>query len=271
MDLRKRSRLRDFLDDPCPEWTGLKIPDRNHHHGQKREIRKRSDPDRPRSVTRLNCLRSLCRNRMIGEEAMTEKPGNKSCADQHWELLSAVRRSVRYHHRRESWPDDAHGFGALLTTIPGSATFVSVLAGFNPLFVTAAAVTAVVSAVGLIFGLAGKARLHSECAHEFIGLARDLVRSGEELSEAELRVFTTRRPDMEAKEPPMLRVPDALCHDELVTAPDIPGAERTDPNWFQRCLANFRDVRAHRLHRNASRQQSWTFVSHWAAIRRSLA
>ena len=46
----------------------------------------------------------------------------------------------------------------------------------------------------------------------------------------------------------MLRVLDAMCHDELATALGIDDPKvRAQPRWYQRWLANIVDVGAHRL------------------------
>lgn len=47
------------------------------------------------------------------------------------------------------------------------------------------------------------------------------MHAGEELAPSQLRDLEARRLDIESREPPMLRVLDAMCHDELVTALDI--------------------------------------------------
>ena len=171
----------------------------------------------------------------------------------HWDLLFGVRRSIRYHRRRERWLDGVHNIGALVVAVFGSTTVVSLMAEYELLPMIAAAGTAIAGGIELVFGLAKKARLHSELARDFIGLEQDLVRAGEGLSESVLRAFVARRLDIESREPPALRVLDAMCHDELVTALGYDESQRSDPGWLQRWLANIVDVGAHRLRKHASR------------------
>ena len=188
------------------------------------------------------------------ETSQTDKPVPTGYSRAHWNLLFAVRRSIRYHRRRERWLDGAHNLGALTAAVSGSATVAALLAGINPLLVTiAAAATAIAGAIELVFGLAKKARLHNELARDFIGLEQGLVRAGESLSEPDLREFVARRLDIESREPPALRVLDAMCHDELVTALGIEARQRSDPKWYQRWLANIVDVGAQNLRKHASR------------------
>ena len=173
----------------------------------------------------------------------------------HWDLLFGVRRSVRYHRRRERWLDGAHNLGALVTAVFGSATVATLLADIRPLWVTVAAlITAIAGAIELVFGFAKKARLHSELARDFIGLEKDLVRAGQDLSELSLRKFVARRLDIESREPPALRVLDVMCHNELVTALGCDPSDRSAAlTWYQRWLANIVDVGAHRLQKSGSR------------------
>lgn len=173
-------------------------------------------------------------------------------AAEHWSLLFGVRRSVRYHIRRERWFDGVHNLGALAAAVSGSAAVASLLARLDPAPVTAAvAVTAVTGACELVFGTAKAARRHNGLAREFISLEKDLVAAGDAPSEPCLRALQARRLDIEAREPPVLRVLDAICHDELVTALGIEDAQRSNVGWWQRWCAPIVDLGAHRLRKRA--------------------
>ena len=173
-------------------------------------------------------------------------------AAEHWSLLFGVRRSVRYHVRRERWFDALHNLGALAAAVFGSAAVASLLARLDPALVAAAvAVTAVAGACELVFGAAKAARRHNDLAREYIALEKDLVAAGDAPSESCLRALQARRLDLEAREPPVLRVLDAMCHDELVTALGIEDAERSNVGGWQRLCAHVVDVGAHRLRKRA--------------------
>ena len=179
---------------------------------------------------------------------MTEyTPTRADTAAGHWSLLFGVRRSVRYHRRRERFFDRMHHLGAFAAALTGSATIAALLAGHPTLVTVAAAVTALAGAGEMVFGLARKARRHNNLAREWIALERDVVRAGEELPESRLRELEAARLDIEACEPPVLRVLDAMCHDELVTALGIEDGHRSNLGWWQRWFANVADVGAHRL------------------------
>ncbi len=76
--------------------------------------------------------------------------------------------------------------------------------------------------------------------------------AGEELPESRLRELEAVRLDIEAREPPVLRVLDTMCHDELVTALGIEDVHRSNLRWWQRWPANLVDLGAHRLRKRAA-------------------
>ena len=171
------------------------------------------------------------------------------------ELLFAVRRSVRYHRYRERFFDRVHQFGALATAFAGSATVVTLLAELPPRWtwvrLLAASVTALASATDLVFGPARAARRHDFLAVSFLTLEQDLIRATTSLTPEALVGLQTRRLDLEATEPTVYRVLDAICHDELVTALGIDASERSNVTRWQRLWRHLIDVRADRLRRHA--------------------
>ena len=76
--------------------------------------------------------------------------------------------------------------------------------------------------------------------------------AGEELPEPRRRELEAVRLDIEAREPPVLRVLDTMCHDELLTALGIEDGHRSNLGWWQRWPAQFVDVGAHRLRKRAA-------------------
>ena len=170
----------------------------------------------------------------------------------HWSLLFGVRRSVRYHVRREQYFDRAHHLGAFVAALTGSATIATLLAGHALLATAAAAATALAGAGEMVFGFARKARRHNNLAREFVALERDLLLAGDALPEPRLRELEAVRLDIEAREPPVLRVLDAMCHDELVTALGIEDGQRSNLGWWQRWPAHFADLGAHRLRKRVA-------------------
>jgi len=173
---------------------------------------------------------------------MTSARSDQGCDRAYEDLLFSVRRSVRYHHRRQRFFDRLSKLGSLLSALAGSATVASVLADLGPAWVTTlAAATAVFGAFELVVGTAKAARLHGDFAREFIALERDLVLAGPSPSDATIRQIHARRLDIEANEPPPLKVLDAMCHNELARALGYPREALADISPLQRVLAQFFD------------------------------
>lgn len=61
----------------------------------------------------------------------------------------------------------------------------------------------------------------------------------------------TSRPPNHRSEPPVYRVLDAVCHDELVTALGIDPSQRSNVTRWQRLWRHVLDVGAHRLGKHA--------------------
>ena len=169
-------------------------------------------------------------------------------ADDHWSLLFAIRRSVRYHHRRQRFLDRIHNLGALFSTVAGSATVATLLADLDTtLVMVAAAATAIFGAFEVVFSPSKSARLHNELAREFMQLEKDALRAQDDPTNERLRELQSGRLEIEAKEPPKLVVLDAMCHDELIRALDSDEEQRTNLKWFQRMMANVVDIGEHRI------------------------
>ena len=171
------------------------------------------------------------------------------------ELLFAARRSVRYHRHREGFFNRVHQVSTLGIAFLGVATVVSLLAQpsaawtWRPL--VAGALTAVVAVARIVSGPARAARHHDTLAVSFIGLEKDILRAAPALTPETLMELQTRRLVIEATEPPVYRVLDAVCHDELVTALGRDPAQRTNVTRWQRRWRHFFDVGAHRIEKAA--------------------
>lgn len=170
---------------------------------------------------------------------MTEETSDARRAEEHYKLLFAARRSVLYHRHRQRFLERVHNVGSLLTAFGGSATVATLLSRLPEAWALAAAtVTAFSGAHELVFGTARGARLHDGLAREFVALEQELVRAGPGLSAEKLIDLQMRRLDIEANEPPIYRVLDAMCHDQLLTALGREDEHRTNVAPWQRWLRN---------------------------------
>lgn len=163
------------------------------------------------------------------------------------DLLFGVRRSIRYHVRRRMFFDRLNLTASAVSVIFGSAAMAAMLGDLGRGWVTAAAaVVTVVSAINLVVGAARMARLHADLARRFVELEQQIVLASGAAESAVSR-FTATRLGIEAEEPPVLRVLDSLCHNELMRAMGYPPADLLRIRWYQRLLAQILDIEDHAI------------------------
>lgn len=154
-----------------------------------------------------------------------------------YHLLFGVRRSVRYHNRRRRFFDNLNRWKTALALLSGSAAMVTILAKMDPaLPLAASAFVTVVSTLDLVLGTTTKARLHADLARRFLDLERKMTLL-QEPSVEDLRTSTADRLLIEADEPPIMRVVDILCHNELLLAMGHDPRECCAVPWYKRLLA----------------------------------
>lgn len=160
------------------------------------------------------------------------------------DLLFGVRRSVRYHRRRERFLDAIAKAVKVITAGAGAATVLSLVAeGPDWLIETAAGTTAVFSVLDIVFAFDRTARTHSSLASDFLGLEQDLLRADQgALALSELVDLEARRLTIESREPPHLRALNLMCHNELVKAMGKSTRHYVDIPWYQRGLAQLVDI-----------------------------
>ena len=162
------------------------------------------------------------------------------------ELLFGVRRSIRYHTRRRRFFERWNTVTNALAVIFGSTTVGGVVKGLDALAIASGAVVTFFSAVNLVVGTVRMARLHEDLAEKFVDLEKDLTVAGE-YDEQAYRQFCANRLEIERDEPPVLRVLDSICHNELVRAMGYDRSHCVQIAWYQRALAQFMDVREHAI------------------------
>ena len=163
--------------------------------------------------------------------------------DRWHDLLFGVRRSVRYHMRRQQFFERWHTVTSAVSVIFGSATVVLLLSKMGTAWVAATAVVVTFfSAIDLVVGTSRAARSHNDLARRFIDLEKS-VTGVDQPSEDAYRAFVARRLSIEADEPPVLRNLDILCHNELLRAMGYPSDHNAALGTAQRALAQFFDWR----------------------------
>lgn len=98
------------------------------------------------------------------------------------------------------------------------------------------AAVAVMQLLEQVFGLAGKARDHNGFASEFIALERVMVMN----HPVDQKLMKELRADVltiEAREPPVKRYLDLICHNQVARSIGSDDLERL--TWFQRTFAHY--------------------------------
>ncbi len=158
-------------------------------------------------------------------------------ADDIHELNCHIQRSIRYHRARERFFAGWSRWISFLSLLSGSAVVVALLArlpdwvalGFG-------ASVAALQAGELIWSLSGKARLHADLAGAFIGLEQELARQPD-ASLADIRAPRAEILRIEAREPPIKRYLDLICHNQVARAIGSDDIERL--SFWQRWFAQY--------------------------------
>lgn len=162
--------------------------------------------------------------------------------DRWHELLFAVRRSRRYHLRREQFFARFHHLFAFLTAVGASAAFAAILAD-RPLGAWLVGVTAFFGVIALAASPYSRALEHRELTQGFTRLERKMRIPDPQITEAALAALERRRLELEVREPPTLQVLNLICHNEEVLAGGYGREHFYELRWRQRLFASFVDLR----------------------------
>ena len=172
-------------------------------------------------------------------------------------LLFGVRRSVRYHSRRQGFYRNCHTLVMVSALLSGSATAVAfgtaVSEGLS-LWVklTPAMIITVLSAFDLVLRFSDKSYLHADLCSKFIELERQLEAGRSSLSHELVEKVTDQRLTIETNEPPVLKVLDTLCHNELMRAMGYEKERLIKVGFWQRLFAQLFDLREESLYTKPS-------------------
>ncbi len=172
------------------------------------------------------------------------------------DVLFSVRRSVRYHKKRER---HFATIDSVLTTsllLSGLVTLTVVLGPFDNAHVTSlAGIITLASVLQVVFKPHDKASGHAELANRFSSLEHDLVVVGPEIDKAKVRLFGARRIQIEADERPKLEIVDLMAHNDLVRAM---GYRKDDGQFVEippcmRFWAHYANWGAHKLQKDCDK------------------
>lgn len=170
-----------------------------------------------------------------------QRPENPTVAnandDAIHDLNCHLQRSVRYHRSRERFFNSWSNLFSFISLLSGSAVVVSLLSS-APSWValTAGALVAIIQAIELIGQLAKKARDHNGFASEFSALERYMALRNE-LDNFDLREIKADILSIEAREPPVKRYLDLICHNQVARA--IGSTDVANLRFWQRWFAQY--------------------------------
>ena len=172
------------------------------------------------------------------------------------DLLFGVRRSVRYHSRRQKFFQNCHTLLMIFTMVAASLTFAanypsSTLAESWPDWIMhwLPALIALFAIVDVVIGFSNKAWRHGDFMRGFNDLQCEMeaLHLKGNASADDVARLTKERLRIEADEPPVLHVLNTICHNELMRAMGYRQDEMVKITFFQRLLAPFFDWREQRL------------------------
>ena len=143
--------------------------------------------------------------------------------NQKWsDLLFGVRRSIRYNTRRRKFFDAFSVWADFLIIISGGTAF-----GFaigepqkNIWTIALSGGVALIGTLDLVIGFKNKARDYHDLAKDFSALEREMTSASNSKTPENLAKFRNRRLEIQEEEPPILRVLNNYCHNELCRATD---------------------------------------------------
>lgn len=151
------------------------------------------------------------------------------------DLLWDVRRSRRYHDRREQFLLRTARTGTWLSLVGSSATVFAVIGGTWGATLAGLA-TMAISAFNLAVGAGDAARKHNDLRRRFIALEVEMVRADQDDLPAVVRDWAAEYLKIESDEPPIMGNLDRLCHNELVRAEGR--GKLASVGWCARWLSN---------------------------------
>ena len=147
----------------------------------------------------------------------------------HHKLLFGVRRSIRYHSKRQAFFEGLDRWSDFFLLLLGSGAAASAFQNSRNWTLAAGFAVAVISGLKLVFAFGAKAGRHAQFVKDFTRIEKRLY--GDESAET-VAAAARERLDIEAAEPPVMHVLNDLCHNELLQAMGY-DAKTLRSNWVR--------------------------------------
>jgi hypothetical protein len=178
---------------------------------------------------------------------MTElKADSKAKLDEEWDaLLFGVRRSIRYHlHRRKFFERLGAWTNFLVIVSGGTVVALAISDGDKKSMPTiiSGAIIAILSSFDLVIGFSTKARDHHDLVKHFSALEREMTKADDHRTKQNYATFVNDRLTIEEDEPPMHRVLNMYCHNELARGMGVAQGELADIHLLQSVFKEWFDL-----------------------------
>ena len=157
-----------------------------------------------------------------------------------YDLLFAVRRSVRYHERRRRFFEIWNSITVGTAAVGGSSAVATILSTptWEWLPIAFAGAVSALGVIDLVVSTARRAGQHGDLSRQFIALEQKFAH-GRNLKDREHEELVRERLRIEASEPTILRLLDLMCHFEVLVSlgdksqhPKIPWLRGKLAQWF---------------------------------------
>ena len=162
--------------------------------------------------------------------------------DSFYSNLFGVRKSVRYHQRRQAFHDWWNSVIIALSFACSASAMAEWSTEWRQWLI---GTTSFLLMLNWVIGLARRANLHAKLGQRFIALEHDMTpyEKDRDIDAGTEFEFRRRRLGIEGDEPAKVRVIDVLCHNELCEAV-YPDHLVYPVIWWRRWLGHFIDVGA---------------------------
>ena len=158
------------------------------------------------------------------------------------DLLFNVRRSIRYHEKRQNFYEGCYKFVLFVGFFSGPAFILIKGSDMPDWYIYIPSVTvSILTGISLVYSWHQKALLHIDLKREFISLEIELEAGRKNPTPELIEAVTTKMLHAEAKEPPILRVLNIVCHNELGLAMGYQQKDLYRIRFYQRALKHFID------------------------------
>lgn len=169
------------------------------------------------------------------------------CWNRRCDLIYKVRLSILYHLKHSRFLSRLDKTISVLTAASATAAVSALMkTSGEPVDMWAAAITAVLSIIPLVFNPSDGAKKHTELAFQFRKLFAEFERAGQHWSVDQCDEFTAKLVEQEATEPASLAALVAHCQNELNLASEGPQVNLTRFQSFMKHVFPFDASKLHK-------------------------